>query len=147
MAAGKGKPNPEGLTGLVLGKKASNLEEYFYRAVVKIPDWTIYFRMRINPLTSQLTDQMKNIKGEVEMDFLLIRAKTMIPVLIQGEYSHFKAPWQAEIDADKEAVINEYFSKYPGAHPVVKIPDYKKGMYMLDSQAQADQTARSLLIE
>ena len=123
------------------------MEEYFARAVAKIPEWTFSFQLRINPLTNQLSSMKTNIKGEVEIDFLLQRGKmSLLPVMIQGEYSHFKTPWQDEIDQDKEAVINEYFARYPMARPVVRIPQYKKSMYLLDTQDMADMTARSLLL-
>lgn len=141
------KPNPEGLTGKVQGKNASDIEERFARAIAKIPEWQFSFRLRINPLTGRLTEEIKNIKGEVEIDFLLTRGElSIIPVMIQGEYSHFKTPWQDDIDKDKEKVVNEYFERFPQARPVVRIPDYKKGMFLLDTQEFADQTARSLLL-
>lgn len=130
----------EELTGVVQDKKASDIEERSARAMDKIPDWKYVFLVRISPLTGQLTHAFRNLPGEFEIDFLANRGDEMLPVLIDGEVSHFLATWQKVQDEMREIVINQTLKKY-GARPVVRVP-----YYQLDTQERADRYFRELLI-
>ena len=97
----------EVLVGTIQGKKASDLEERFSRALDKrgIP---YAFRKRItSPFVGErkLTNAMASLPGEVEVDFL-VGGTQVTPVMVQGEIAHFKTKWQAEIDKEKNYQIN-----------------------------------------
>ena len=134
------KREDENLTGVVQDKDASDIEERGARAVDKIPDWSYTFRIRISPLTGQLTEYFQNIAGEYEIDLLCQRGKQMKPILIDGEVSHFLASWQKVQDEQREAVINKALKKY-GADPVVRIEYWK-----MADQRIADITMREVLL-
>ena len=140
----KSAPPEEGLTGQVMGMSASDLEERTARAIVKIPDWGFLFRQRLSPLTHQLSGRITNISGEIEIDFLCMKGSTIQPIMIQGEYSHFKAPWQEEEDLAKIEAIDLFFRSY-GAKPTIRIPERKEDLYKLKSQEWADKTLRDIL--
>src|SRR3990167_3678026 len=130
----------EVLTKLVQDKKASDLEERSARGIDKLPDWSYVFRIRISPLTGQLTQVFRNIPGEYEIDFLCMRGSEMRPILIDGEVSHFLARWQRAVDIEREIVINRALKPY-GAHPVQRIEYWK-----LSTQQQADRVFREVLL-
>ena len=134
------KREDENLTGEISGKAASDIEERGARAVDKVPDWSYTFRIRISPLTGQLTEHFQNIAGEYEIDLLCQRGNQMKPILIDGEVSHFMASWQKVQDEQREAVINKSLKKY-GADPVVRIEFWK-----LADQKLADITMREVLL-
>ena len=133
-------PPDETLTGVVQEKAASDIEERSARAIDKMPDWNYTFRIRISPLTGQLTETFQNIAGEYEIDFLCMRGNEMKPILIDGEVSHFLASWQKVIDEEKETMINTALKKY-GAHPVQRVEFWK-----LAEQERADITFREILL-
>ena len=134
-------PDPkENLTGAVQNKSASDIEERGARAVDKLSDWSYTFRVRISPLTGQLTERFRNLPGEYEIDLLCSRGKQLVPILIDGEVSHFLASWQKVQDEEREAVINKPLKKY-GASPVVRIEFWK-----LSNQRIADVTMREVLL-
>ena len=81
----------EALTGAVQGKKASDIEERSARAIDEIPDWSYTFLVRISPLTGRLTQTFRNLAGEYEIDFMASRGNELLPILIDGEVSHFLA--------------------------------------------------------
>ena len=130
----------ETLTGMVQGKRASDIEERSARAIDKIEGWSYQFRVRISPLTHSLTSQVRNLPGEYEIDFLCFRGSEMLPILIDGEVSHFLAEWQKLQDEVREAVINDTLSKY-GALPVVRVE-----FWHLDTQSHANTYFRELLL-
>ena len=129
----------EVLTGIVQEKDASDIEERGARAVDKLLDWTYTFRIRISPLTGRLTENFQNIAREYEIDLLCQRGYELLPVLIDGEVSHFLADWQKYVDEEREDVINKALKKY-GALPVVRVP-----YWQLADQRLADTTFRELL--
>jgi len=135
----------EVLSGVVQNKKASDIEERFARALAKIPGWTYLFRERISPLTHQLTSLIRNLPGELEIDFLLQQGETIIPVLIQGEIGHFYAAWQRTQDEDKIAAIDKALRAY-GALPTVQIPQNRNDLWKLSNQEYTDRTVRELLL-
>ena len=130
----------EALTGLVQEKNASDLEERSARALNKLPDWSYIFRIRISPLTGELTQSFRNIAGEYEIGFLCTRGSQMRPILVDGEVSHFMAQWQKDVDLEREIIINKALKKY-GAHPAVRIPYWE-----LSDQRRADTVFRELLL-
>jgi hypothetical protein len=137
--------NPEEvLTHKVNGKKASDMEERFARAVYKLGDWQYEFRYRISPLSHRVSEVIRNLPGELEIDFICVRGGTVVPVLVQGEIGHFYAAWQQAFDEAKEAAINEAMRAYHAA-PVIKVPENKHDLYKLSTQAFADKTVRDVL--
>ena len=134
------KNDEEELTGSVQGRKASDIEERSARAMDKIPDWTYTFLVRVSPLTGQLTQAVRNLAGEYEIDFLAQRGNELLPINIDGEVSHFLAQWQEVQDNQRSAVINAALEKY-GARPLVRVPFFE-----LDTQDRADIYYRELLI-
>jgi hypothetical protein len=129
----------EQLTGVVQEKKASDIEERSARAMDKIPEWSYTFLIRVSPLTGRLTQTFRNLAGEYEIDFIAQRGNELVPILIDGEVSHFLAQWQKIQDEEREAVINKALSKY-GARPAVRVPFYE-----LPDQNRADVYFRRLL--
>ena len=135
----------ENLTHVVQGKKASDLEERFAKAVDRLSDWTYEFRVRINPLSHKLTSAVTNLPEELEIDFLCIRGATMIPILIQGEIGHFHTAWQRAIDEQKEASINSVMRNYH-ALPVMKVPERNIDLWRLATQDGANRLAMEILL-
>lgn len=131
--------NEEELTGVVQNLKASDIEERSARAIDKT-EWQYQFRVRISPLTGGLTDVIRNLPNEFEIDFLASRGKSIQPILIDGEVSHFLAQWQKLQDEIRESTINNSLKQY-GALPVVRVPFWE-----LDTQARADRYFRELLL-
>lgn len=136
--------NDEPLAGTVQGKKASDIEERWARACSKLPDWSYSFRIRINPLSGQLTEVMMNLPGELEIDFLMQRGSTILPILIQGEIGHFYTAWQATTDEMKQAGINNALRAY-SAQPALPVPRTKDELWRLSKQEYADALAREIL--
>lgn len=134
----------EGLTGKVMGMSASDLEERTARAIVKVPDWGFLFRQRLSPLTHQLSGRLTNIAGEIEIDFICTKGSLIQPIMIQGEYSHFKAPWQEEEDLIKIEAVDMFLKAY-NAKPTLRVPDRKEDLYKLTTQDWADKTIRDIL--
>lgn len=133
-------PNPaEELTGLVQGKRASDLEERSARSISKIPDWSFTFRVRINPITHRLSEVFTNMRGELEIDFLAIRGRIMIPIMVDGEISHYMESWQREVDLRKRAEVDDAMRAY-GALPTVSVAYYE-----LANQVLSDRYYRELL--
>lgn len=122
----------EVLSGYINGDPASDIEERAYRALAKrqIPS---SFRFRINPLLG-FTQTRMNILGELEVDFLTQHRGEYIPLLIDGEISHFMAMWQIEADVEKVIQINKAMSVLK-ARPAIRIPFWK-----LKDQRMSDRT-------
>lgn len=133
------------LSGQVRGKKASDIEERFARAVDKLPEWGYSFRLRISPLTHRVSGIIQNLPGEVEIDFLLYRGSTLLPIQIQGEIGHFYTAWQSVVDDEKEETINGVMRAY-GAQPVLLVPEKREDLWRLANQENADQLAREILL-
>lgn len=130
----------EVFTGVVQGKKASDLEERFARSLEK-NGIGFEFRVRISSMIAgarRLTKVFANLPGEVEIDALVQHDRT-IPVMIDGFIGHMMAPWQQERDQEKTAIVND-FGKQFGWQEVVRIPFTE-----LETQTLSDWAARKLL--
>jgi len=134
----------EYLTGVVQNKKASDIEERWARAVAKIPDWGYSFRERISPLTHKVTSVMRNLPGELEIDFLMYRGTTILPILLDGEIGHFYTAWQKAVDEGKLSAINQALKSY-GAQPALRLPTNKNDLWRLATQDSADALAKEVL--
>jgi hypothetical protein len=147
----------EQLTGEVQGKKASDLEERWYRAARKYWDGWIIFRQRLSPLAAggYLEDYFFNLPGELEVDFLIgrgfistedggLQGQFVQPISIKGQIGHFFSSWQADVDASKEAQINK-IGQGMGWQPIVSVPQNRHDLYKLSSQNLADQTFRAVM--
>lgn len=108
----------ETLSGKITGKKASDIEERFYRGLVRLQIPST-FRMRITPLGG-MTEKFSNVVGEVEIDFVCQFFNRLYPVMIDGEISHYMADWQQEEDAEKTKRVNDVLRPY-GAKPVIRV--------------------------
>lgn len=134
----------EELTGFIGEKKASDIEERWSRAVEKIPEWSYQFQARISPIFHTVGVRKLNLPGEVEIDFLMKRGKTLLPVMIDGEIAHFYTAWQKSVDDDKTAIINNALRAL-NAQPVIRLPANKYDLWRLATQEAADQYAREIL--
>jgi len=130
----------ENLTHVVQNKSASDIEERSAKAIYKLSAWKFSFRVRISPLTQSITRNILGIAGEYEIDFLCYRGDEVQPILVDGEYAHFKADWQKEEDERREATINQVLGRQ-GANPVIRVP-----YWQLNSQDRADRYYRELLL-
>lgn len=129
----------ESLTGTIQGKSASDIEERMSRAFdkLKIP---YEFRARISSGavgTQKLTKATKNIVGELEIDHL-IDIGQIVPVLVDGEISHYMTPYQKLVDEEKTTAINE-FGRSVGWSKVLRVPFTE-----LENQEEADSVARRI---
>lgn len=134
------KQDAEILTGTVNGLKASDLEERYARSLRKM-ELPFEFRFRItSPLLGRqrLTQQFLNEAGEVEIDFLVERFGVITPVFIDGNIGHFFTDYQADKDAIKTNVTNE-FGQSMDWRPAVRIPFWK-----LNDQDMTDRTVREM---
>src|SRR3990167_9847541 len=133
-----GNPD-ETLTGVIQSLPASDIEERSARAIDKLPEWKYYFRLRIDPITGQLSQNFTNLAGEVEIDFFAIRGSEMRAILVDGEISHFMALWQRAQDEEKTEKINDYMRKI-GQGESTRVP-----FWQLATQEDADRFYRNLL--
>jgi len=130
----------EELTGQVQEQDASDIEERSARAIDKLPEWEYAFRLRINPITGNLSAEHTNLTGEVEIDFFGQRGNEYKAILVDGEISHFYALWQRAADEEKTEKINA-FMKRIGQGEAIRIP-----FWQLADQDTADRTIRNLLM-
>jgi hypothetical protein len=131
----------EVLTGFVNGMDASDLEERVARSLDKL-EAAYDFRIRISPEVMgqrHLTKQFANVRGEVELDFLVEHGNRVYPIFVDGQISHFFTSWQADVDKVKTNVANEFGSRL-GWHEAIRIPFWK-----LTSQDATDETIRDLI--
>ena len=124
----------ESLSGKVMGKDASDIEERSAMALSKL-QIPYTFRARINPLIG-ITEERQNIIGEVEIDFLCDYFGKLYPINIAGEISHFFTAAQQTRDMKKEAKINAALAAF-NAHPLVVVP-----FTQLKTQAETDRLFR-----
>lgn len=134
----------ETLSGIVQGKSASDIEERFFRALAKLPDWSATFRQRISPLTHKVSGVIRNLPGELEIDALCTRGNTVLPILIQGEIGHFYAAWQRTVDEQKKSAIDQAMRSY-NAIPALWLPSNKDDLWRLGNQASADIYVKEVL--
>lgn len=133
-----GNPD-ETLTGIIQDLPASDIEERSARAIDRLPEWSYYFRLRIDPITGQLSQNFTNLAGEVEIDFLAVRGGEMRAILVDGEISHFMALWQRVQDEEKTEKVNDYM-RMIGQGEAVRVP-----FWYLSNQEDANRYYRNLL--
>ena len=106
-----GVSNDERLTGYVLGKEASDLEERFARALRNTRKDFDFQQEFMTP---------HSIPGqEKEVDFVVYDGQPQ-PIEIDGTYAH-KSGEQRANDVVRDAILNEELSKY-GYLPIIRIP-------------------------
>lgn len=115
----------EGLTGLVRGEKASDLEERLARAFykLKIP---FDFQVEIRTRTSMPNEDRK-------VDFVIRGNQAVEP---DGQISHFMNVGQKGRDYLRDLQLNEAFAQM-GMLPIIHIPFHK-----LDTQERTDAYVR-----
>ncbi len=102
----------EGLTGMVQGMEASDIEERFARALDNNPNVDGYtFR------STFIAGRM--MPGSVELDFLVYSLGEAVPVQVDGEYAH-KSAEQRETDMLKDAQLDATLAG--AARPTERIP-------------------------
>lgn len=119
----------ENLTGFVRGKKASDIEERFGRALDKNPRVSNYL-FQVSYIAGM------NLPGEIRLDFLVFSGGTSWPIQIDGEFAHKTAAQKAE-DAIKDAILDDHLKGQ--AQPVQRIDGE-----LLDTQENADKLVRRL---
>lgn len=130
----------EVLSGTVQGKTASDLEERMAKAFDKLKIG-YEFRARISSLAMgerKLTKIVANLPGEIEIDHLLF-SDQVVPVMIDGEISHFMTPYQRLEDEERTNSVNE-FGKSLGWREVVRVPFTE-----IKTQDEADSVARRII--
>ena len=130
--------SPEGplLSGMVKGKKASDLEEVFARALDKTDSvqwWQ--FRNHYGAPMGQV--------GSIELDFLVYTG-TSYPVQIDGDWIHRSAEAKAH-DLLQDARLNAILQPR-GAMPVERIPGYKLQDGREASQDKADRIVEEMFV-
>lgn len=136
----------EQLVGSINGLKASDIEERWARGVAKLPEWSYQFRARISPLTHKVTSVMRNLPGELELDFLMAKGTTVLPILIDGEIGHFYSAWQRDVDEKKTIAINQAMTSYK-ALPAIRVPQRKDELWRLSSQEYTDKLVKDILMQ
>jgi len=123
--------DPVPLTGTVLGKPASDLEERFGRALLSLK---LRFRFQVRFATAERAPGRKKV-----VDFVVESGGIETPVEIDGKYGH-KTSAQQGRDAVREVMLNEVF--------------VKRGMALLqrvkwtelETQEDADRTVRRMFL-
>ena len=119
----------EGLTGFVLGFKASDIEERFARA--------LYKNKRVDSFEFQIQHYAgKNIPGEIRLDFM-VHSGFDYPIMIDGEYAHKSADAKAHDQVQRERL--DMILMGTGALPTQGIDGTK-----LQTQEEADALVRRM---
>ena len=129
--------NEEYLTGFIGDQKASDLEERFARALDKLGA-QYSFRVTVTQLLSgrrTLVARPGRETGDVEIDHLATYNGRTVPVFIDGQISHYMAPWMLDRDKEKADIVTK-FGRGFGWMPAVRIP-----FWQLTTQAMADRKA------
>ena len=122
----------EELTGFVNGWEASDIEERFANALRK-SRVVAQFSFR-----DHYFGPARNTPGAIEVDFMVMSGGNWWPIQIDGEMAH-KTVGQRQADAEKDARLNQYFSRY-GINPVQRIPDLRRFTAgILDTQEGANE--------
>lgn len=133
----------EVFAGVIQGKKASDLEERFARAMDKL-GIEYQFRVRISSLAAgtkrKLSTAFTNLPGEVEIDMLAEHHGRGVPIMIDGFIGHHRAPWQADVDREKKNIVDDFGKQY-GWQETIRIP-----FYHLETQELADRKAKEIFI-
>lgn len=120
------RPNDdEGLTGLIGGESASDLEERLARAFYKTRK-KFEYQVEI-PVRSSLPGEERMV------DFIVDGVQ---PVEPDGYIGHYRTISQRANDIVREQLLNEWFAAN-GMRPMITIPYYK-----LETQWMADQWVR-----
>jgi hypothetical protein len=130
----------EVLSGIVQGKKASDIEERMARAFDRL-ETPYEFRARISSLAAgdrRLTKELLNLPGEIEIDYLVFSGQ-VTPVMVDGEISHFMTQAQKLEDEENTASVNE-FGAALGWHEVVRVPFTE-----IETQEGAELVARKIV--
>ena len=122
--------NGEILTKTVMGQRASDLEERFFRAASK------------NKSISSVDYQPsfiagRNIPGEIRLDFMVHAYGLLWPIQIDGDFAHSSAQ-QKEEDKQKDIILNNHLIPL-GANPIQRV-----GEDLLRDQETADATVERL---
>lgn len=121
----------EGLTGVIYGSPASDIEERFARALST--------DSRITGFTfREAVIAPRSMPGQLEIDFVVQVGPLVYAIQIDGEIAH-KGTAKKMDDARKDALVNQYMRRF-GARPVIRIDGEK-----LASQEDADKLVRMLL--
>lgn len=157
-------PKPkEVLSGYVQGKAASDIEERSAYAITRA-GFGYTFRARLVPipraaqpkqskLQRRLSPQEEEEKrqydivtylistpGVLEVDFLVTwKGGKFLPILVDGQYSHFKSKGQADLDKAKQDAIDLALQSY-NAFPVTRV-----SFDVLQTQTEADTYFKRLL--
>jgi len=126
-----GKKADELLSGMVMGKKASDIEERFARALVnsKRIDGYNFREAVISP---------RNMPGQLEVDFVVQSGPTVYAFQIDGEIAH-KGIGKKQDDMRKDVMVDLFMKKY-NALPVKRI----NGIFLSD-QESADRLVREII--
>ena len=124
---------PEGLSGSVRGKKASDLEERFAKALDRLGNIQGY---RFNVII----DTPFQIPGQsYQIDFIVYQYGLTHFIEIDGEYAHKTAEQKAD-DLARDQILSSYLEKgWPGAQPIVRVEGWR-----LSTQFDADLLVRRL---
>jgi hypothetical protein len=121
----------EGLTGMVNGEPASDLEERFARALDK--------DTRVNGYSfREAVISARNLPGQLEVDFVVQVGPMVYPIQVDGEFAH-KGTSKKQSDRIKDMEVDEYYKQY-GAQPVQRINGD-----LLSDQDSANKVVRELL--
>jgi len=133
----------ESTAGIIQGKKASDLEVRYSKSIQRAGKDFLFRERIVAPQTNlkanqRLTSALVNLPGVLEIDMLVL-GTPIYPILIQGQISHFRTKWQADIDAEKKFKINE-FGKQFGWHEAIDV-----NFWEISTQEQSDLHARNNL--
>jgi hypothetical protein len=122
--------NGEVLTKTIMGQRASDLEERFFRAATK--------NKNISSVEYQPSFIAgRNVPGEIRLDFMVHAYGLMWPIQVDGEFAHGSAQ-QKEEDRQKDIILNNHLIPL-GANPIQRV-----GEELLHDQDTADATVGRL---
>lgn len=119
------------LTGMIEGKDASDLEEYFYMGVRKQPE------VQIIRFETVWGAPHTGMYGAIELDFL-IKAFRWFAVQIDGDFVH-KSSEERWIDYTNDQKLKGHLRSY-GIDEVIRIPEK-----WVDDKAKGEQAAREVI--
>lgn len=119
----------EGLTGMVNGREASDLEERFARALRK---FKLDFTFQYEVLTAVGIPGQEN-----QVDFMVWTGQPR-PVEIDGDFVH-KSAGQRMKDQERDALVSQALAPY-GYLPVMRIPGEE-----IDDQEHTDYIVRDYI--
>ena len=120
-------PNDEGLTGLVQGQRASDLEERFARALYKLK-LRFWFQFYVYTAYS--------LPGEDKVVDFVVDAGLMWPLEVDASFTH-KTSEQRQYDKIRDAQVDEALGR-AGYQRIQRIPGEKLATQDLANQKAAD---------